>query len=366
MTGRRGRVVLCALIALLVPAPIAIAQSAPGAARPSSAPGVSAVEAILVNSTEDNAVLFTRQATVPRAPASLTKIVTALVARDEYALDEVVTITPLVLQTGGSDLGLEPGMTITVRELLYALLLKSANDAAMALAAHDPSGYEHFVQLMNQKARSLGAYASDFRNPHGLDQIGHVSSARDMAIFTREMLRDRVLTGIAGTRRRTMTWKGRARWYDHHHKLVLRNDAIVFGKTAFTNNAGHALMTVADTPAGRLIAVVMGSADQYADTLSMIEYGKSVSARQASGGGPVRGFGQLAVPPEPPDEQLAAPVSPSSSDPRDDMRWSILMLVLTGLTAYLLVASRRRTPKLATGGINAWLASLQADIDRRR
>jgi D-alanyl-D-alanine carboxypeptidase len=370
MKSRRARIVLGVLIALLVPGPLAIAQ-APAASpktKPGSAPGVTAVEAILVNFTEDNQVLFTRQATVPRAPASLTKVVTALVARDEYDLEDAVNITPLVLQTGGSDLALEPGMRITVRELLYGLLLKSANDAAMALAGHDPAGYEHFIQLMNQKARSLGAYASDFRNPHGLDQIGHVSSARDMAIFTRELLRDRLLTHMAGERRHTMTWKGRKRWYDHHHKLLLSNANIVMGKTAFTNQAGHGLITVADTPAGRLIAVVMGSNDQYGDTLSMIEYAKSISTRQASGGGAVRGFGQLATPPAPPDKALAAPVSPSSTDPRDDTRWSILMLVLTALTAYMLIASRRRTPKLATSGVNAWLASLQADVapPRRR
>jgi serine-type D-Ala-D-Ala carboxypeptidase (penicillin-binding protein 5/6) len=368
MKSRRARVVLGVLLTLLVllPSPLAKAQPSSPPAKSGGAPGVTAVEAILVNFTEDNQVLFTRQATYPRAPASLTKVVTALVARDEYALDDVVVASPLVLQTGGSDLGLEPGMRITVRELLYALLLKSANDAAMALAAHDPAGYEHFIQLMNQKARSLGAYASDFRNPHGLDQVGHVSSARDMAIFTRELLRDPALTAISGTRRRTMSWKGRARWYDHHHKLLLRNDSVVMGKTAFTNQAGHGLITVADSPAGRLIAVVMGSNDQYGDTLSMIEYGKTVSARLASGGGSVRGFGQLAVPPSPPVDALAAPVTPSSSDPRDDMRWSILMLVLAAVAAYMLLASRRRPAKVSTSGVDAWLASLQAEALAQR
>jgi hypothetical protein len=98
----------------------------------------------------------------------------------------------------------------------------------------------------------------------------------------------------------------------------------------------------------------------------MIEYGKGVATRLASGGGSVRGFGQLATPPEPPDEELAAGITPSSIDPRDDIRWSILMLVLAGLTAYLLIASRRRTPKVATSGVNAWLAGLQADIDEQR
>jgi D-alanyl-D-alanine carboxypeptidase len=367
MKSRRGLVVFGVLVALLLSAaPVATAQATPPKPAAGGAPGVTAVEAILVNSTEDNQVLFTRQATVPRAPASLTKVVTALVARDEYSLDDVVVASPLVLQTGGSDLALEPGMRITVRELLYALLMKSANDAAMALAAHDPAGYEHFIQLMNQKARSLGAFGSDFRNPHGLDQIGHVSCARDMAIFTREILRDPVLTKIAGTRRHTMIWKGHTRWYEHHHKLVLHNDNIVLGKTAFTNQAGHGLITVTDTPAGRLITVVMGSNDQYGDTLRMVEYGKTISARQASGGGAVHGFGTLLRPPAPPDDELAAPVLPSSSDPRDDVRWSILMLVLAGVTAYLLITSRRRAPKLATSGTNAWLASLQADAQRSR
>lgn len=363
----RARVVAGLLVALFAFVPVAGAQTASPKPKPGTAPGVTAAEAILVNFSDDNQVLFTRAARIPRAPASLTKVVTALVARDEYRLDEVVVASPLVLNTGGSDLGLEPGMKITVRELLFALLMKSANDAGMALAAHDPAGYEHFVQLMNQKARSLGAYDSVFRNPHGLDQVGHVSSARDMAIFTREILRDPVLTTIAGTREHTMTWKGRSRTYDHHHKLLLSNDNIVMGKTAFTNLSGHGLITVADTPAGRLIAVVMGSNDQYDDTLSMIEYGKSVSARQASGGGSVEGYGRLATPPHPPDLAMSAPVTPGRSDPRDDLRWSILMMTLAALTAWSLVTNRRRTQAAgAPSSVHAWLASLQTDVQRRR
>jgi D-alanyl-D-alanine carboxypeptidase len=361
----RTRVVAGVCLVLLASTGVAGAQTASPTAKTGGAPGLTAAEAILVNFSDDNQVLFTRSARVPRAPASLTKVVTALVARDEYGLDDVVVSSPLVLQTGGSDLGLEPGVKITVRELLYALLMKSANDAAMALAAHDPAGYEHFIQLMNQKARSLGAYDSVFRNPHGLDQIGHVSSARDMAIFTREILRDRVLTAIAGTREHTMTWKGRRRVYDHHHKLLLSNPNIVLGKTAFTNQAGHGLITVADTAAGRLISVVMGSNDQYRDTQSLFEYGKAISAKRASGGGSVEGFGQLALPPAPPSEALASPITSGHSDPRDDLRWSVLMMTLAALTAWMLV-TRRRVSTPATSKVNAWLASLQADELRRR
>jgi D-alanyl-D-alanine carboxypeptidase len=360
-----GRYLVAVVCVLLSVAPPAFAQTASpvATAKPGSAPGITAASAILVNFSDDNQVLYTRAPRAVRAPASLTKVVTALVARDEYDLEEVVVSSPLVAQTGGSDLNLEPGDRITVRELLYALLLKSANDAGMALAAHHPGGYEHFVRLMNEKARSLGAVDSVFRNPHGLDQIGHVSSARDMAIFTRELLRDPVLAAIAGTRTRRTIIAGRQRLYDHHHRLLLRNDSIVLGKTAFTNNAGHALMTVADTPAGRLIAVVMGSGNQYGDTLSLIEYGKIASARQAAGGGSVEGYGQLLPPPLPPDTEFASAPGPRT-DPRDDVRWSILMIICALATAYLLI-TRRRTDT-APSTVNAWLASLQAEERERR
>jgi D-alanyl-D-alanine carboxypeptidase len=354
-----------ALLCAALPLRSADAQAPSPPVNKGGAPGVTAASAILVNNSDGNQVMFTRAARTPRAPASLTKVVTALVARDEYTLDEVVVASPLVLQTGGSDLGLEPGMKVTVRELLYALLLKSANDAGMALAAHDPAGYEHFIQLMNQKARALGAYDSVFRNPHGLDQVGHVSSARDMAIFTRELLRDRTLTAISGARERELTWKGRFRVYDHHHRMLRTNANIVMGKTAFTNNAGHGLITVANTPAGRLIAVVMASSNQYADTTSLFEYGKEVSAREASGGGSVAGFGQLAQPPAPPDDELAAGPAPGESDPRDDLRWSVLMIALALVTAWSLLRTRKR-PGAKLAGVNAWLAALQADEHRRR
>ncbi len=361
MRTLRARViaVVCVAFVFVVPAAQAQAPSTrPAGPSPTPKPVITAASAILVNLSDDSQVTFTRAARVVRAPASLTKIVTALVVRDEFALDDVVVASPLVLQTSGSDLGLEPGMKLSVRELLYGLLLKSANDSAMALAAHDPAGYEHFIALMNQKARALGAYDSTFRNPHGLDQVGHQSSARDMAIFTRELMRDRTLAAISGTPRHTLIWKGQSRTYAHHHKLLLRNNNIKAGKTAFTNLAGHALMTVADTPAGRLIAVVMGSQDQYADTEWLFVYGKNVAARQASGGGSVRGFGPLQAPPSPPDNAFAQALPVDRNDPRDDIRWSILMMVLAGLTALTLITSRRRADE--SSGVEAWLAGLAA------
>jgi D-alanyl-D-alanine carboxypeptidase len=364
---RGARIWSAALVAVLVltSGGPASAQKPPGSVKPGGAPGLTAPSAILVNLSDDGQILFARGARVRRAPASLTKIVTALVVRDEYGLAEIVQASPLVLQTDGSDLGLEPGMSISVRELLYALLMKSANDAGMAIAAHDPGGYEHFVALMNQKARALGAYDSNFRNPHGLDQIGHYSSARDMAIFMSELMRDPLLAKITGTRRHTFVWKGRERTFAHHHKLLMSNHNVIAGKTGFTNAAGHSLITVTRTRAGRLLTIVMGSQDQYGDTLRLIEYGKQVSEQQASGGGSVEGYGRLPAPPSPP--HIALPHTPpvTAGDPRDDIRWSVLMMVLAFLTVVSVRSSRRRTPARGSS-VASWLATLQTRQDRGR
>jgi D-alanyl-D-alanine carboxypeptidase len=352
------------LVAVFATAPVATAQSPlpTPTPLPGGMPGVTSVAAILVNLSDADTILFTRNARAQRAPASLTKVVTALVARDEYTLDEVVVADKIVLNTGGSDLGLEPGMRITVRDLLYALMLKSANDSAMALAAHHPAGYEHFIQLMNEKARSLGAYDSQFRNPHGLDQVGHYSSARDMAIFTRAMFTDPVLAPIAGAPEHTMIWKGRERPFGHHHDLVRKNPTITGGKTGFTNNAGHCLMSTATTPAGTLAVVVMGSANIYADTLSLVEFGKSVNTSQA-GGGSVEGFGRLPAPPVAPDIDLPLGEPASANDPRDDIRWALLLMALGVVTAAMLLQTRRRQQPAA---VDVWLAHIATGQRGRR
>ncbi len=363
----RVALIITALSVVFVPAAGAQTASPSPTPKPGSAPDVRSASAIMVNASDGGQVLFTRAATAQRAPASLTKVVTALVARDHYDLDEVVTANQLVLQTHGSDLGLEPGMKITVRDLLYALLIKSANDSGMALAAHHRAGYEHFIALMNEKARALGAYDSQFRNPHGLDQVGHYSSARDMAIFARELLRDPVLAPMVDSEEHTMMWKGRSRTFGTHHRLVRQLPNVIGVKTGFTNNAGSCLISAATTPSGTLITVVMGSPNHYAETLSMFEYGKFVSARQTPGGGSVETYGRLPQPPAPPQDALAA-APLGAPDPRDDLRWAALMIALAAITATTLLWTRRPRPAAvaAQTSVEAWLTDLLRDERQRR
>lgn len=361
---KRWRHIVLFVVATLTLSGAAAAQAPvpTPAGVPDTAPGVSSAAAILVNISDGDNILFTRNAAVQRPPASLTKVVTALVARDEYELDEVVVADPVVLNTHGSDLGLEAGTEITVRDLLYALLLKSANDSGMALAAHHPFGYEHFIQLMNEKSRALGAYDSQFRNPHGLDQDGHYSSARDMAIFMRELLSDPTLAEMVDTPEWTMTWQGRSRTFGTHHKLIRSHPEVIGGKTGFTNKAGHCLISAARTDVGVLVTVVMASQDHYGDTLALFDHGRAVSLRQGSGGG-AEGYGRLPGPPSAPDIGLATAGVGDRSDPRDDLRWPLGMMTLALVTAALLLHTRRR---LQPAAVDVFVAELAGERGRRR
>ena len=378
MTGMKLRLVFVSVLLVGMSAGVAVAQAPTPPTtgesadqnttpNPGGTPDIRSAAAILVNTTDGGQILFARSVRIRRAPASLTKVVTALVARDEYGLDEAVTATPLVLQTHGSDLGLEPGMKITVRELLYALLIKSANDAGMALAGHHPAGYEHFIALMNEKARSLGAYDSQFRNPHGLDQDGHYSTAKDMAIFAADLLRDDALASIVDTLEYHFTWNGQPRYFGTHNRLIRTNPNVIGVKTGFTNNAGHSLIAAATTDVGTLLTVVMGSpnANHYGETLALFDYGRALSVRGSSGGGAVEGFGRLPAPPPAPEDADLGVGPVNANDPRDDIRWALLMLTLALLSAAMLLR-RRRSPSADVDRVDAWLAAIAADARRRR
>jgi D-alanyl-D-alanine carboxypeptidase len=252
-------------------------------------------------------------------------------------------------------------MRITVRDLMYSVLLKSANDAAMALAAHHPFGYEHFVQLMNEKARSLGALQTQLRNPHGLDQVGHVSSAWDMALFARQLLADPVLADIVATHTHRMTLAGRYRIFDNHNKLLNRYEGTVGVKTGFTAQAGHCLIAAARTAEGTMLTVVLSSQDHYADSIALFEHGKAATLRTAAGGGPAAGR-PLAAPPPAPGEDGAFGSIPGL-DPRDDVRWIVVMLVLAALTAATL-GFRRAHPLRRAADVHAWLEPLVPPSER--
>ncbi len=346
------RVFGAVLIATLLTGPSALAQ-APTPTAPATGPApITAAAAILIALSDNDRVLFSRDVHASRPPASLTKVVTALVARDQYEMDEVVTTTGRVLEPYGSDLGLAPDMKLTVSDLLYGLLLESANDAAAALAEHHPAGYDHFVRLMNEKARSLGAFDTTFHNPHGLDTIGHVSSAWDMAIFSRNLLADPVLAKMVDTNHHDIPWKdGKSLTLNNHNKLIDEQPDAIGVKTGFTNQAGHCLITAWRTPAGTFLSVVMRSQDHYADSRSLLERGRSIQLGTAAGGG--SSGPTLAAPPQP--EALGlVPVPGGGWDPRDEEWWGFLMIGLA-IAAIATIGIRRRDPLVRAADVHPWL-----------
>lgn len=214
-----------------------------------------------------------------RPVASLTKIMTALIVLGESTpMDAVITASKKASSAGESEIYLEPGDKLQVRSLLYALMLKSANDAAVALSEGTAGRTEIFVALMNKKAREIGALNTSFKNPHGLDQPGHYSTAYDVALISRYALSYPFFRKLVSTREATITWQNSSRTFKlyNHNKLLFRNANVKGIKTGFTLKAGHCLASYAEKDGKRLLAVVLNAQSPYAcydDSLKLLDYG---------------------------------------------------------------------------------------------
>jgi D-alanyl-D-alanine carboxypeptidase (penicillin-binding protein 5/6) len=277
-------VALTALLLLVTLVGTASAQE-----RSAPAPGS---RAAIVLDAETGAVLYARNANAELAPASLTKMVTALVAVERAPLDRIVQpthfydVVPVVI-------GLEPGDAITLEAALYGLLLSSGNDAAAAIAETVGEGSpDQFVGWMNELVARLGLKHTHFKNPHGLDQDGHVSSAYDMAIIGRAVMRNPVLARIVGTGRHEV--EGPPRWVFRTTNPLLGVYPGVDGiKTGYEDNAGRCLVATAARDGRRAIAVVLNSPRYGDDTASLLDYAfgdrqwgparSDVAARQPAG-----------------------------------------------------------------------------------
>lgn len=342
-------------------------QPTPDAGAP---PAIQASAAILVN-LDNGQILFARNVHERLPPASMTKVVTAMVARDIYALDEVVTVPPQVLSVGGGKLGMEPGMQFTVDQLLNAMLIKSSNDAAFTLASHDPVGYEHFMGLMNQKARALGAFETTFVNPHGLDANGHLSTAWDMAIFGRQVLKDPVLAAIVRTAKYALPWPdGTIRKFDNHNALLLKKPDQTLGvKTGYTKQAGRCLIAAAKLPTGRVLTVVMNSPDHYTETVALWDYfarGPELLQPASGAAKPVR----LSIPPldslDVPSEAKVLAASAQAPKASSRPHWSAVMVLLAAMTVLTLQRPRKATALAEAAAFHPYLEPLAQAQERAR
>lgn len=232
-------------------------------------------------------MLWERDPETSRAPASLTKLITAMVAVDDAgSLDRVVEVTPEATKISPSVMGLSPGEKLTVREILYGLFLDSGNDAAEALA----SGIvprDRFVRQMNQKARAIGLTASHFVNPSGLDAPGHGMSAHDLA-HTAAYLDTYYpeLAAIAGTRSIAIaaTATHKAFYPQNLNRLLGSYPGATGLKTGLTDDAGGCMLATATRNGRHLIAVVLNDTGRSTeDAAVLLDYGFSVHPTRAFG-----------------------------------------------------------------------------------
>ncbi len=220
-------------------------------------------------------MLYEKNATTVCGMASTTKIMTALVAL-ESGLDpsEIITIPAKACGIEGSSIYLETGEKMTLGDLLHALLLASANDAAMAIAIAVSGSEDAFVDKMNTMALNLGLTNTRFSNPHGLDEEGHHTTALELAILTDRALENETFAEIVSKKAAMIPGKdGTVRHLTNHNRLLRENNHIYGVKTGFTKATGRCLVSAGEKNGVDLIAVTLGAPDDWNDHRTMYEYG---------------------------------------------------------------------------------------------
>jgi D-alanyl-D-alanine carboxypeptidase (penicillin-binding protein 5/6) len=271
----------------------------PRPASQASPTQVSAASAILMDAATGE-VLFEQNADAPRPPASITKILTALVILERGRLEDTVVVSQEAASVAGYRLGLRRGQRISLRDLLAAILIRSANDASEAAAGHVGRGVPAFVALMNAKAQELGMHHSHFENPHGLDEPGHYTTARDMAVLTRAAMEHPAFAQLVRTRETTVKiWQPgprgllqRARTIQTHNKLLGRLEGADGVKTGYTDAAGRCLVASASRGGQRMIAVLLKDPQRWTDAATLLELGfEAAGGEGRPSGGPWRAAG---------------------------------------------------------------------------
>ena len=227
------------------------------------------VGAFLILDARDGLILDQEGKDLCLPMASTTKIMTALVALEQVSLSEMVKIPRQAVGTEGSSLYLTEGKILSVEDLLYGLMLRSANDCAEALAWYIGDGdRDRFIAMMNQKAKSLGLSSTCFKNPSGLPEDGHYTTAYELALIMREAMKCSDFQKITSTKSRKIG----DQMVVNHNKLLSLYENCVGGKTGYTMEAGRCLVTVAKKDGVSLICVTLGRRDDW--NIHATAYGK--------------------------------------------------------------------------------------------
>lgn len=236
--------------------------------------GLSAQSAILIDA-ESGRILYESNGFHKMSMASTTKIMTAVVAIENMPLDTKIKIPKEATGIEGSSIYLCEGETLTLEQLLYALLLASANDAATAIALSVGKSVEGFAQMMNECAERIGLSDSHFENPHGLDSDNHYTTASDLAKLTAYALTLPAFRKIVSTQKTTIPFNNteNLRYLTNHNKLLKSYQGAIGVKTGFTKKSGRCLVSSASRDGVTLIAVTLNAPNDWKDHTAMLDYG---------------------------------------------------------------------------------------------
>ena len=260
---------------------VALAPASAAPVRPSSPRAsqsepfrLTATAAVLMDAASGR-VLFDRNPSLVWPPASTTKIMTALVALERARLDTPIEVSPAVARFRiGSVLGLPAEARVPLRDLLYAMMLSSANDVAIAVAEGVAGSVPAFAAMMNERAAQLGAAQTHFTGPHGLYDRDNVSTAYDLALITRAAMHYFTFREIVHTRRWLFTVPGRrSSWLINHNKLLAWYRGADGVKTGYVHQSGHTLVASATRNNLHLIAVLLNPRDLWGDASRLLDYG---------------------------------------------------------------------------------------------
>ena len=205
--------------------------------------------------------------------ASTTKIMTALIALESLDPEKEIEVDDRAIGVDGSSIYLEKGEIMTAEALIYSLMLRSANDAAEALAYEISGSIEEFCRLMNERAVSLGLSDTNFKNPHGLDAKDHYTTAHDLAIISAEALKNPKFKQISSTYKKTVQSNIKTRTLINHNKLLKKYDDCIGIKTGYTQKCGRSLVGAAERDGLTLISVTIDAPNDWADHKKLLDLG---------------------------------------------------------------------------------------------
>jgi D-alanyl-D-alanine carboxypeptidase len=263
------------MAAMLAGLTLTLALSIHATAEPVSSPGSLNAEAAALIDVHSGRILFSQNGDKRMKIASLTKIMTAIVAIEHGRLTDSVKAGKRAVGKEGSSIYLKLGEEMSLLHLLYGLMLRSGNDAAVAIAEHVGGSEEGFVWLMNAKAEFLGLKNTQFRNPHGLDEEGHYSTANDMAKLTAYALQNPTFREIVKTKVKTVPDPGQPwniTWYNKNKMLTLYEGADGV-KTGYTKQALRCLVSSATRNGQQLAAVTLNDPDDWTDHRKLLDFG---------------------------------------------------------------------------------------------